>query len=150
MLALRRVAIAFWLLSAGLTGLVAKADDGMLNNLASTDQLAIKQVIERQLEAFQHDDGAAAFAMAAPSIRAMFGAPENFMTMVKNGFQPLYRAKEFAFDSLLEEDGQIKQRMRVVGTDGVAHLALYTMERQPDGHWLIAGCVLLELHEQSV
>lgn len=150
MLALRHALIAFWLLSAGLPSLAANADDGALKQPASADQLAIEQVIERQLQAFQRDDGAAAFAQAAPSIRAMFGDPENFMTMVKNGFQPLYREKEFSFAALREDGGQIMQPMRVVGLDGMAHMALYTMERQADGQWLIAGCVLLELHEQSV
>ena len=31
------------------------------------------------------------------------------------------------------------------GADGVAKLALYFMKQQPDGSWLISGCVLLEL-----
>lgn len=149
MLVLQRLACTFWLLSVGLAGAEARADE-LIRQLGNADRAAIQQVIKGQLDAFRRDDDSAAFGMAAPSIRTMFGNPENFMTMVKNGFQPLYRLKEFSFDALLEEDGRTLQRMRVVGADGVAHMALYTMERQADGRWLIAGCVLLDLHEQSV
>src|ERR1700722_16885477 len=129
MLILRRLACIFWLLGISWAAPAANAD-GAASALGTADRTAIQQVIERQLDAFQHDDGGAAFSLAAPSIKAMFGTPENFMTMVKNGFQPLYRLKEFAFEGLLEVDGRIMQQARVVGADGVAHTALYTMEQQ--------------------
>ena len=37
----------------------------------------------------------------------------------------------------------------VVGPDGHAYMAYYTMERQPDGSWRISGCHLVELEDQS-
>src|ERR1700722_12350816 len=141
MLAVKRFVFAIWWVSLGFCGSVAYADDGTPSRLGAPEQAAIQQVIEQKLDAFHRDDDGAAFALAAPSIQAMFGDPENFMTMVKNGFQPLYRTKEFSFEALQEVGGRILQRMRVVGADGVAHVALYAMERQADGHWLIAGCV---------
>ncbi len=37
--------------------------------------------------------------------------------------------------------------MRFVGPDGVAVIAMYAMERQPDGTWRISGVVLLRTEE---
>ena len=147
---LRQLSFIFWLAVFGVGSSAARAEDGLPSGLGHADQAAIRQVIERQLDAFRRDDDNGAFALAAPGIRALFGDPENFMAMVKSGYQPLYRPREFSFEPLLERDGMIVQRMRVVGADGPAHLALYTMERQVDGRWLIAGCLLLDLHEGSV
>jgi hypothetical protein len=150
MRAVRHLVFAIWWLSLGLCGSAAYAADGAPSHLGSAERAVIQQVIKQQLEAFHRDDDGAAFAMAAPSIQTIFGDPENFMVMVKNGFQPLYRTREFSFEPLLEIGGRIVQQMRVVGADGIAHLALYTMEQQADGRWLIAGCVLLDLPEQGV
>ncbi|HUN51513.1 MAG TPA: DUF4864 domain-containing protein [Candidatus Sulfotelmatobacter sp.] len=147
---LGHVSFVLWLLACGFGGIAAQAGDGVPAGPGQADQAAIRQVIERQLDAFRRDDGAAAFAFAAPGIKALFGNPENFMAMVRSGYQPLYRPKGFSFEPLTEQDGMMVQRLRVVGADGKAHLALYTMERQADGRWLIAGCVLLDLPEESV
>ena len=38
----------------------------------------------------------------------------------------------------------------VIGPDGHAYMAFYTMERQPDGSWRISGCHLVELEDESV
>ena len=53
--------------------------------LAEADRNAIEATISAQIEAFRRDDGAAAFAFAAPGIRARFGDAETFMAMVRGG-----------------------------------------------------------------
>jgi Domain of unknown function (DUF4864) len=111
-------------------------------DLAASDRAAIRAVIEDQLAAFQRDDGTAAFALASPNIRAEFGSVENFMEMVRTGYPPVYRPREVAFGDVTIADGKIVQRVLLVGPDGVPATALYTMERQQDGSWRIAGCTL--------
>ena len=32
----------------------------------------------------------------------------------------------------------------LVGPDGKSYVALYTLQRQPDGSWRINGCTLIE------
>jgi hypothetical protein len=144
-----RLMVALSLLAAAFVGGDSRAADGGVNVLGNADRTAIRQVIEQQIAAFQRDDGTAAFGCAAPSIRSMFGNSENFMRMVRDGYQPVYRPREFQFGEIIEVEGKIAQRLRVVGPDGRLRLALYMMERQPDGSWLIAGCVLLDLAEDS-
>lgn len=103
---------------------------------------AIRAAISSQIDAFRHDDAAAAFGFAAPSIQGMFGSPDIFLEMVRRGYQPVYRPSDVAFGALVMIDGQPTQLVRVIGPDGRPVLALYHMEQQADGSWRIAGCVL--------
>ncbi len=111
--------------------------------LAPADRAAIEAVIAGQIEAFRRDDGPAAFAFAAPGIQAMFGTPERFMGMVRNAYPPVYRPRQVEFAGIEPQDGDWVQAVELVGPDGDAQRALYTMQRGPDGAWRIAGCVLV-------
>jgi hypothetical protein len=111
--------------------------------VSPADRTAIQSVIAAQIEAFRHDDGAAAFGFAAPNIQSRFGTPENFLGMVRQGYQPVYRPRSYGFGAITTEDGVLVQRVPLIGPDGEAELALYDMEREPDGTWRIAGCMLV-------
>lgn len=119
-------------------GLIAGAAQAQ----TADDRAAIQTVIAQQLEAFRHDDAGAAFAQASPMIQQMFGTPENFITMVQRGYPPVYRPRQSAFGPLVNENDQLIQKVEIVGPDGVNYLALYAMEKQPDGTWKINGCQL--------
>ena len=112
------------------------------DDVGAADRGTIRSVIGDQMAAFRRDDAAAAFGFAAPTIQDMFGTPERFMTMVRDGYQAVYRPAEVRFGELVRIDGRLTQLVHVVGPDGVARLALYFMERQPDGTWRISGCML--------
>ncbi len=118
-------------------------------DVGAADRTAIRNVISDQLAAFQRDDGAAAFGLAAPSIQQIFRDPDTFMAMVRGGYQPVYRPRDVAFRDLLRFEGQLVQTVALVGPDGRRVLALYPMEQQGDGTWRIAGCQLLEPGDES-
>jgi hypothetical protein len=108
------------------------------------DQKAIQDVIAGQIEAFRRDDGDRAFAFATPELQAMFGSVERFMGMVRNGYQPVYRPREFVFGGAEDLGDAVQQEMPVIGPDGRAYVAVYTMERDAAGKWRIGGCRLVE------
>jgi hypothetical protein len=114
------------------------------------DRLAIRAVITDQFAAFQRDDGAAAFAQATPSIQGLFQSPDVFMRMVREAYQPVYWPRQVEFREVVDFRGAPAQRVFLVGPDGVPVIALYPMERQPDGTWRINGCYLLRADENSV
>lgn len=119
-------------------------------DLSTADRGAIHGVVADQLAAFQRDDGGAAFAFASPGIQAEFGTIDNFMAMVRTGYKPVYRPRDVAFGEVtVGGDGRIVQRVELIGPDGVPVTALYTMERQPDGSWRIAGCTLLRSADKT-
>ncbi len=109
---------------------------------SAADRAAIAAVIQSQIDAFRHDDAPAAFAHAAPSIQSMFENPDRFMAMVRSSYPPVYRPNSVDVAELEQMNGQLVQKVELIGPDGRPSLALYTMERQPDGTWKIAGCSL--------
>jgi hypothetical protein len=119
--------------------------------LPTDDRAAIRGVIESQLAAFNRDDGETAFSFASPGIRNIFGDVETFMQMVREGYAPVYRSREAEFRDITRlAETMWLQEVLIVGADGTVVMALYTMERQSDGVWKIAGCVLAPAREESV
>ena len=110
--------------------------------VSQSDQTAIRDVIESQVEAFRLDDGAAAFGYASPNIQGMFGTAETFMDMVRQGYQPVYRPRTFEFREIVTLHGMVTQKVHVIGPDGRPVTAFYPMAQQPDGSWRIEGCYL--------
>ena len=111
--------------------------------LTAADRTAIQTVIERQIDAFRNDDAAGAFAFASPMIQAQFGTAAYFMSMVQTAYPPVYRPRHVAFKTLHVVQGVPTQPVLLVGPDGVPVIALYVMEKQPDGAWKIDGCYLI-------
>ena len=114
------------------------------------DARAVRAVIEAQLEAFRDDDAVRAFSLATPGIREKFGSPENFMKMVRRAYAVVYRPESVAFEAPVVIDGRIVQPVRMTDAEDRAWLALYPMERQPDGSWRTDGCQLGRLGGQQI
>jgi hypothetical protein len=112
-------------------------------DIAAADRAAIRQIIGDQIAAFRRDDGPGAFAFASPTIQGMFGTPDIFMDMVRNGYQPVYRPQSVSFTDLVYIDARLTQLVDIVGPDGVPVVAAYSLEQQPDGTWRISGCQIL-------
>jgi len=129
-----RIAALFVALSVALIGLSARADD------ISTAQ----GVIRAQEQAFVRGDASAAYSYAAPAIKEIFPAPDIFMSMVQNGYAPVYRHKSFEFGESKVEGSSIAQRVHIIDANGEAWEALYTLEQQADGSYKITGCTLLK------
>ncbi len=99
---LRRVVLLAILLFAA----VSAQAQAPATDIAAADRAAIRQIIGDQIAAFRRDDGPGAFAFASPTIQAMFGTPDIFMDMVRNGYQPVYRPQSVSFTDLVYIDGQ--------------------------------------------
>lgn len=135
---MRAAALLAWLVLAG--GAVAQ---GLPPGVTPADRGAIQDVIRGQMQAFRNDDAPGAYRFAAPSIQRMFPDPAQFLDMVRRGYAPVYRPSSTEFSELAERDGEIVQEVEVVGPDGRPALAVYTMQKAPDGRWLIAGCAIV-------
>ena len=112
-------------------------------DLSAADRMAIRGVINRQIEAFRHDDAEAAFSFASPGIQDQFGTPGRFLDMVRRAYPAVHRPRAMEFTGLRLDDGAVVQEVELVGPDGALELALYTMERDSAGAWRIAGCTLV-------
>ncbi len=132
-------ALAIVMLIAGLLSSPLRAQDAPVS---ASDQAAIRSVITNQLDAFRRDDGPGAFSFAAPNIKTLFGSADTFLEMVRRAYQPVYRPRSVDFTTLSQEDDGIVQSVELIGPDGLAYTARYTMERQADGTWRVSACEL--------
>jgi len=129
----------------GLLAFLAACLPLSAQGVSEAEAAEFQRIITGQLNAFNADDGAAAYGFAAPSIQRLFPTPEIFMSMVRQGYAPVYRRQSYAFGRIGNEmGGQPIQHVTIIDANGKAWTALYAMERQPDGSWKIGGCLLVE------
>ena len=121
----------------------------LMAQAADSRRVFIVDVIGTQLEAFKRDEASAAFAFASPDVQAIFGKPANFLKMVAEAYQPIYRSQSVTYLDLNEKNGRIVQRVLFSGPEGKQVLAPYVMERQLDETWRIAGCILVDSTGQT-
>jgi Domain of unknown function (DUF4864) len=117
-------------------------------DLSPQDKQTVQGVITDQLKAFAAEDGDKAFSFAAPLIRNAFSDANTFMQMVKRGYEPVYRNKNYVFgESFTDQLGRPAQKVTLTAVDGRRYEAIYTLEQQNDGSWKISGCYLVPIPE---
>jgi len=99
---------------------------------------AIRGTIQSQIDAFLADDFATAFTFASPAIKGMFGNPDNFGMMVRQGYPMVWRPSDLRFLDLREMAGRHYQRVQIVDREGVPYIAEYEMIETAEG-WQING-----------
>jgi Domain of unknown function (DUF4864) len=110
----------------------------------------VRALIERQLEAFAHDDAAGAYDLAAPDIKAMFSNSDAFMAMVRESYAPVYRHREVEFGPFDDAGDTIHQTVTLIDDDNEVWTAIYVLEKQPAGDWRISGCALSKSTDTSL
>jgi Domain of unknown function (DUF4864) len=120
----------------------------LIMELSNREKKAIRAVVEAQIQALQKDDADTAFYLASPGIRAMFRNPDNFMTMVKQSYEPVYRPRSVIFESLTTLQDNWTQPVLLLSPQGIPVRALYLMEHQRTGDWRINGCYLVPVDSQ--
>jgi hypothetical protein len=119
-------------------------------SLRPAEWKAIQQVIGDQLKALKAGDGTKAMTYSVPGIRQQFGTSERFLRMVREGYSALLDARASTFLEGAVIDGVAVQPLQLVLPDNTVLVALYQMEKQRDGRWRIAGCVIAPSTVQSI
>lgn len=138
---------------AGLAWLLMMAV-GPVSSAASeasaADAKAIRSVVQLQFDAFEDDDALGAFALTTQASRIRLGSPDNFMRLVKKHYGPIYRhsAALFSVPQVIGTDTLLI--VRLTSHDSHVWIAIYRMEREPDGKWKIDGCHLLGTTSVSI
>jgi len=129
------------LLAASASTAIAALPDAH-GRLRPAEWETIQTVIEDQLKALKAGDGTKAMTYSVPGIRQQFRTPERFLRMVREGYGALLEARYSTFLKGAVVDGITIQPLQLVLPDNSVVVALYRMEKQKDGFWRIAGCVI--------
>lgn len=130
-------------------GLYAVLLSAVLALPATAQEEPIRNTIQSQIDAFLADDFARAFTFASPTIKGIFGTPENFGAMVKQGYPMVYRPAQVEMGELREIAGNLWQRVRVVDQAGTAWYLDYMMIETAEG-WQINAVQLLPAPDVGV
>lgn len=125
-------------------GRAAAYGDGPVGD---ADASEFRRIIEGQIAAFRADDAAGAYAYAAPRVQKKFPDAETFLSMVREGYQPVYRPQSYAFGKAEWSHVGPTQDVTLIGPDGRPWRATYVMQRTPAGEWRILGCILKKIGE---
>ena len=109
---------------------------------AFADTSERQAIIHEQIQAFQADDTRQAWSYAAPAIQVRFGDADQFMSMVRSQYQPLYRPRAYTMGETVETPRGPGQIVHVIDDQGRPWRALYLFTADNKDEWKISGCYL--------
>ena len=121
-----------------------------IDDITTADAIAIHEVVQTQLEALSNDDAVSAFELATPEKRMLIGSPDNFLRLIKEEYNPIYRYQRVLFSRPEVINGDAIQIVRVTDGSSRVWLAIFWMQQGDDSSWRIDGCQLLETTSVSI
>jgi hypothetical protein len=118
-------------------------------NILEQDLFETENIIKNQLQAFINKDAEGAFSYAAPMIKLRFDNPEDFMTMVKNYYEPVYNPKQYYFINAKYFEGSVYHQLQIVSQSNLSYLATYSLIKDND-EWKISGCSVYPMRQESI
>lgn len=109
---------------------------------AAAQNAPIQSSIQAQLDAFAAQDGVRAFSYASPTIKGLFGNPDNFTMMVQKGYPMVWQHQAVKMLELRTVAGDLWQRVMITDAEGATWLLDYKMVEMPEG-WQIDAVQIL-------
>ena len=123
---------------------LSKADDSLVEDLSKT-----QEIIESQIQAFKDRNAELAYSFASPIIKLKFNNPQEFMSMVKNFYEPVYNPKQYYFIDSKFFEGSIYHQLQIISQSNMSYLATYSLIKDENG-WKISGCSVLPMMQESI
>ena len=125
----------------------------MTNNFLFTSESVTEghpdKICDNISDAFLDENAELAYSYAAPLIKMKFNNPLEFMSMVKNYYEPVYNPKQFYFIDARYFEGAIYHQLQVISQQDESFLATYSLI-QDEGKWKISGCAVYPMQKQSI
>ncbi len=123
---------------------LSKADDSMKKELTMT-----QDIIESQIQAFQNKNAELAYSFASPMIKLRFNNPQEFMSMVKSFYEPVYNPKQYYFINSKYFEGSIYHQLQIISQSNMSYLATYSLIKD-ENEWKISGCSVKPMMQESI
>ena len=123
---------------------LSKADDSMKKELTMT-----QDIIESQIQAFQNKNAELAYSFASPMIKLRFNNPQEFMSMVKSFYEPVYNPKQYYFINSKYFEGSIYHQLQIISQSNMSYLATYSLIKD-ENDWKISGCSVKPMMQESI
>ena len=123
---------------------LSKADISLKNELTKT-----QDIIESQIQAFQNKNAELAYSFASPMIKLRFNNPQEFMSMVKSYYEPVYNPKQYYFIDSKYFEGSIYHQLQIISQSNMSYLATYSLIKD-ENEWKISGCSVMPMMQESI
>ena len=123
---------------------LSKADDSIKKELTMT-----QDIIESQIQAFQNKNAELAYSFASPMIKLRFNNPQEFMSMVKSFYEPVYNPKQYYFINSKYFEGSIYHQLQIISQSNMSYLATYSLIKD-ENEWKISGCSVKPMMQESI
>ena len=123
---------------------LSKADISLKNELTKT-----QDIIESQIQAFQNKNAELAYSFASPMIKLRFNNPQEFMSMVKSYYEPVYNPKQYYFIDSKYFEGSIYHQLQIISQSNMSYLATYSLIKN-ENEWKISGCSVMPMMQESI
>jgi hypothetical protein len=123
---------------------LSKADVSLKNELTMT-----QDIIESQIQAFQNKNAELAYSFASPMIKLRFNNPQEFMSMVKSYYEPVYNPKQYYFIDSKYFEGSIYHQLQIISQSNISYLATYSLIKD-ENEWKISGCSVMPMMQESI
>ena len=128
------------------------AYDGMVSKVAidDADVKAVQRVIGGQIYALKSGNHQSAYSYAAPNVQQAFPSVKNFISMVQNGYKPLYQHISYIFGKNTSSNGEVYQEVIIADETRQLWQFIYTLKQQNDFRWKVTNVVMYPYKGTSV
>lgn len=117
--------------------------------ISESDKAMIRQLVEKQLQAFQQNDEEAAFALTSPIIQKKF-ARQDFMSIVSDKYIALIKPRSIMFRGFTMVDNYPALVATIMDREGNLAQGIFVVQRQSDYSWRMHGYELVSLNEKII
>ena len=118
--------------------------------LSKVELERIRGSVRDQIQAMSARDAAGAYALLTPLIKDYYKDSNAFLQVLTTQLKPLSNAKSFSFTDVSREDTDALQSVTITDDQGREWNAQFRLQRQGDGSWAIAGCLLEPVNGHQV
>ena len=117
--------------------------------ISENDKIVIRQLVEKQIQAFQENDEDTAFALTSPTIQKRF-QPKDFVAKIAAKYNPIIEPRSIMFRgfTLIEDFPALVYT--IMDREGELNQGIFVMQHQPDYSWRIHGYELLAMDKKII
>lgn len=140
----------FFAFAAMFSLLLISASAAMADGVSSGNVKAVQLVINGQISALKSGDYQSAYSFAAPNVKAAFPSAKIFISMVENGYKPLYHHSSYVFGKNTVSNGDVYQEIIVSDNTRKLWQFIYVLSQQQDQSWKITNVMMYPFEGSSV
>jgi len=117
--------------------------------ISESDKSLIRQLIEKQLQAFQDNDPETAFALTSPKIQSRF-TPQGFMQALSSEYSAIFKPRSIMFRGFTLVKNFPALIAMVMDREGNLVKVIFVVQHQQDYSWRVHGYELTGISEKIV